>query len=73
MADRVKTCPKCHKVVEDAWTFCPHDGTDLRPGVGKETMPLAKQHLCPKCGAKINNQRVRCKKCAQALTRPKKK
>ena len=27
---------------------------------------------CPKCGAKINNQKVRCKKCSQALTRPKK-
>jgi reverse gyrase len=28
---------------------------------------------CPKCGGKVNNQRVRCKKCSQALTRPKKK
>lgn len=29
-----------------------------------------KDRRCPKCGAKINNQRVRCKKCSQALTRP---
>ena len=27
---------------------------------------------CPKCGASINNQRVRCKKCSQKLSRPKK-
>jgi len=28
---------------------------------------------CPKCGAKINNQRVRCKKCSQELSRPAKR
>ncbi len=27
---------------------------------------------CPKCGGKVNNQKVRCKRCSQALTRPKK-
>ncbi len=31
-----------------------------------------KDRHCPKCGAKINNQRVRCKKCAQELSRPAK-
>jgi hypothetical protein len=29
-----------------------------------------KDRVCPKCGAKINNQRVRCKKCSQELSRP---
>jgi hypothetical protein len=25
---------------------------------------------CPKCGAKVNNQRVRCKKCASQIAKP---
>ena len=25
---------------------------------------------CPKCGAKVNNQRVRCKKCASEIAKP---
>jgi predicted amidophosphoribosyltransferase len=29
-----------------------------------------KERRCPKCGAKVNNQRVRCKKCAGELSRP---
>jgi predicted amidophosphoribosyltransferase len=29
-----------------------------------------KQRVCPKCGAKVNNQRVRCKKCSEQLGRP---
>jgi predicted amidophosphoribosyltransferase len=32
-----------------------------------------KDRHCPKCGAKINNQRVRCKKCSQELSRPAKR
>jgi len=31
-----------------------------------------KERRCPKCGAKINNQRTRCKRCACGLNRPKK-
>gem|GEM_PF-1091643 len=27
---------------------------------------------CPKCGAKLNTQRTRCKRCAQVVPRPKK-
>jgi ribosomal protein L40E len=28
--------------------------------------------VCPKCGGKIGSQRVRCKRCHQEQTRPKK-
>jgi predicted amidophosphoribosyltransferase len=31
-----------------------------------------KNRRCPKCGAKINNQRVRCKRCSALQPRPKK-
>ena len=29
-----------------------------------------KSRQCPKCGAKINNQRKRCKRCAKTLHLP---
>jgi predicted amidophosphoribosyltransferase len=32
-----------------------------------------KDRVCPKCGAKVNNQRVRCKKCASEIGRPVKR
>ncbi|RMF99552.1 MAG: 50S ribosomal protein L40e [Planctomycetota bacterium] len=32
-----------------------------------------KERRCPKCGAKLNTQRTRCKRCAQVVPRPKKK
>jgi len=31
-----------------------------------------KARRCGKCGSKINNQRVRCPRCANALSRPSK-
>lgn len=31
-----------------------------------------KARRCPKCGAKLNNQRVRCKRCAKSVKLPKK-
>ena len=31
-----------------------------------------KARRCPKCGAKLNNQVVRCKRCHEKQTRPKK-
>ncbi len=31
-----------------------------------------KTRRCPKCGSALNNQRVRCKRCHAAQTRPKK-
>jgi ribosomal protein L40E len=38
------------------------------------TFTLAlKDRRCPKCGAKLNNQVTRCKRCTKVLTRPKKK
>ena len=32
-----------------------------------------KERVCPKCGAKVNNQRVRCKKCSEEIARPVKR
>jgi predicted nucleic acid-binding Zn ribbon protein len=32
-----------------------------------------KNRRCPKCGAAVNNQRTRCKKCAKVLSKPKKR
>ncbi|MBI1966808.1 MAG: zinc ribbon domain-containing protein [Gemmatimonadetes bacterium] len=58
----MRICPKCRKPVEETWTFCPYDGTDLRPGVGKETMPLVSQKVCPKCGAKYDSRTRFCMK-----------
>ena len=29
-----------------------------------------KARVCPKCGAKVNNQRKRCKRCARTLSIP---
>jgi predicted RNA-binding Zn-ribbon protein involved in translation (DUF1610 family) len=31
-----------------------------------------KSRRCPKCGAKLNNQVIRCKRCHQAQSKPKK-
>jgi hypothetical protein len=31
-----------------------------------------KTRRCPKCGAKINSQRLRCKRCHETQRRPKK-
>jgi len=31
-----------------------------------------KERRCPKCGSKINSQKVRCKRCHQPQGRPKK-
>ena len=31
-----------------------------------------KERVCPKCGCKINSQRVRCKRCHLPQSRPKK-
>ena len=42
----------------------------LRPRT-KFVMKL-KNRRCPKCNALLNNQRTRCKRCSQTLTRPKK-
>ena len=58
----MKPCPKCKKSCEDAWVFCPFDGTDLRPGVGKETLPLVQQKVCPKCGTKYDSRTRFCMK-----------
>jgi hypothetical protein len=32
-----------------------------------------KSRTCPKCGGKINSQKVRCKRCHEVQRRPKKK
>jgi hypothetical protein len=31
-----------------------------------------KSRRCPKCGAKLNNQHTRCKRCHQVQSKPKK-
>jgi uncharacterized OB-fold protein len=31
-----------------------------------------KSRRCPKCGGMLNNQKMRCKRCHQRQTRPKK-
>jgi uncharacterized OB-fold protein len=41
----------------------------LRPRT-RRTMKI-KARRCPKCGAKVNNQRKRCKRCAKVLSFPK--
>ncbi len=43
----------------------------IRPRT-KFVLELRKRR-CPKCGAKLNNQRVRCKRCHAAQSRPKNK
>ncbi|MEX2176013.1 MAG: hypothetical protein WD872_16745 [Pirellulaceae bacterium] len=33
---------------------------------------LTKSRRCPKCGGKLNNQVTRCKRCANAVSKPRK-
>ncbi len=42
----------------------------IRPRTG-HVMNL-KSRRCPKCGGKINSQQIRCKRCHEAQSRPKK-
>ena len=43
----------------------------IRPRTGFVMQTKARR--CPKCGAKLNSQRVRCTRCHAAQTKPKKK
>ncbi len=38
-----------------------------------EFVKKLKERRCPKCGAKLNSQRIRCKKCSKATPRPGKR
>jgi len=51
---------------DDAWKFCPHDGTDLTAR-GAETVPIARKQVCPKCGAKYDSRMKFCQKDGTAL------
>ena len=62
----MKVCPKCGTRCEDAWKFCPKDGTDLA-ALFKGTNPMVLSKLCPRCGRKYDSRVRFCEKDGAAL------
>jgi hypothetical protein len=62
----VKVCPRCGFRCEDAWKFCPKDGTDLAALI-KGTNPIVLTKLCPRCGVKYDSRVRFCLKDGEAL------
>jgi hypothetical protein len=52
--------------------FATSAGTAMRTRPRSKFVKQLKARRCGKCGSKINNQRVRCPRCANALSRPSK-
>jgi uncharacterized membrane protein YvbJ len=55
----VRLCPKCGTRCEDAWRYCPKDGTDLSVAL-KSTTPIAFTKVCPRCGKKYDSREKFC-------------